>query len=231
MDLTISTRALRGLLDPLQHLAADRGDAPILNAVRLYVDGLNLVGIATDRYAVGMLRQVGDWPEGFAATIPLDAVRSILRQYRPRRGEDPDLTLSVGSHNLLVKAAGGFLDFDGASTTYALASGEFPDLAKVIRTALANDVDPSAMAAFNFKFLARFAHFERLGGGLMVRVTSPRQPAVITDGERFIGALMPKRTDVTAFEDFAADVLPLIAEKAAAKKPAPKRTARKKATA
>lgn len=224
MELIIGARALRDLLTPMLPMAAGAHDMPVLNAVKVYVDDGRLVALATDRFVFGFKAVPGDWPNGWTALIPLDSAKAILRSFRPVRGQDPELTLTVDGDRLYVETSGGFMDFDAARVGYALRSGDYPDIAKLAREALAEDVSAEAWAGFNFAFLAKFAGFAERGQALALRITSPSRPAIVTDGESFVGGIMPRvkmTSPATTFSDFIAPATGVLAEKQA---PAAKRS-------
>lgn len=223
MKITISAKQLRGLVEPMLPLAAKDGDLPVLNAVRLRSDGGPLVATASDRFVVGIRRLNGTFGN-FDALIPLGSARGLLRAFRPQRNTDPDVTLSVEGDALWASTAGGFVEFDEARIGYRLQTGEQPDFTALIRKALKvepADVDPT-VSAYNAAFLGKFAAF-----GVMGIKVHPTGAAVVTNGDDFIGAIMPRRS-VNGFT--FADALDAVQDLIAEPEPAPKAAPRKRAS-
>ena len=235
MELTINPLTLRGLLSPASAFASSDDMLPVLNAVHLRSQDGDLIATATDRFVVGMFREKGNWPE-FEALIPLPAVRAIVRAFCAAKGSTTDLTLSVEGEVLYVTSTGGLgFDFADARIGYRLEVGTFPNVVRLIPGALAEPPRDGATSAFNPAFLARFA---KVGSTLAWRIGSGRQPTVITDGERFVGAIMPRRMQAAESTadpgDYGIDfdkALAGVADIYAEPKPAPKkRASRKKAS-
>ena len=110
-DLIITARTLKSLVDPVLPLAGRDDMMPVLTAVQVCVDGEWLTATATDRFVMGHKRIKGDWPKGWEALIPVTVLRTILRTYKPQRGDDPELTLGIADGSLTVSSSGGFADF------------------------------------------------------------------------------------------------------------------------
>lgn len=191
-DLIITARTLKSLVDPVLPLAGSDWELPVLTAVQVRVDGEWLTATATDRFVMGYKRIKGDWPKGWEALIPVTVLRTILRTYKPQRGDDPELTLGIADGSLTVSSSGGFADFLGAQTTYRLQDGEFPGVLKVVQDLL--DVEPApGVPAFNPAFLGRFAAAGADTVALHYYAPSPAKPMLVTDGETFWGAIMTRR--------------------------------------
>lgn len=221
--LTITARTLRSALGPVIPLAGTDLTLPVLNAVHVHTEGPYLVATATDRFVMGIKRTPGVWPEGWAAIIPLPAIRGILAAYKPQRGHDPEMTLTVDGDRLVVSGGGGlFSAFVESQTTYLLETAEFPKVAQIVAQVADAEPDLSTVPAFNSKSLARFAAADSGGAGLFVHATNPARPALITDGETFWGAIMPRRR-----VDGVRPTLPSLVAPLVAQPEKPKRTRRK----
>jgi DNA polymerase III sliding clamp (beta) subunit (PCNA family) len=197
--ITITARQFAGLVDAVIPFASADDDLPVLNTVRIESRGKYLLAMTTDRFRIGVKRLAapddGGWPE-FAATVPLRAVRSIKQVFRPGRGMDTDLTLAITEDDVLtVEPAGALVDMLSARASYSLERAEYPKFASLITKALAAE---SAAGEFgvNPKFLADFSKVT--GPTVAVRPTAPEEegkaaPIVISDGEDFLGLLMPRK--------------------------------------
>lgn len=199
--LNITARQLKALVAPVLPLAGRDDMLPVLTAIRVEVDGPWLIAMATDRFRLGIkrLRAVEDepWPAGWSATIPVRTLKGILAAFKPSYREgDAQLVLTVDDdqHSLHVVAGGALLDMLGASITYPLETGEYPKLRTLIRTGLAAPVAEDGIAGFNWALLSEFrAAAPTHGGPLVIRVGAGANPTLISDGEDFIGAIMPRR--------------------------------------
>lgn len=229
--LTISIQHLRSLVEPVLPFTGRDDGFPVLTGVHIKSHGKWLVATTTDRFRVGMKRvaaydsdgQPCEWPE-FEALIGAGTLKSILSTFKGPRGIDPELTLSVDGDSLEVEAPGGLL-FDRASIAYDLVGGEYPKVASLIKKAMETE-GTAPDAGFNSLFMA---DFKAAGHTLtMKRGSGDRDPIFITDGEDFVGALMPRKlvTDTPAapWDDILSDK-PKPAKKAAPKRPAKKKAA------
>lgn len=234
-DLHITARQFKALVSPVLPCAGTDDMLPVLNSVRIEAHGEWLVASATDRFRAGFRRlrhpDGKSWPK-WNATLPLSTVRSVMAFKPSRKDTDPELVLAVLPDNRMrVAASGALLDMLAAEVTYPLRDGQFPDLRAVVRDSLA--VEPDAPhSGFNWEYLAAFKAAVTSGPGLQIRV-HPNKAAVITDGEDFIGILMPRRvhegaTDFRVGEGW--DTL-LAEPKKPARKRAAKKPAAKRATA
>ena len=235
-DLNISVKQLKALVSPVLPLAGRDAGLPVLTAIRVESHGQYLTASATDRYRLGIKRlraDDGEWPE-WSATIPTSTLRSILAAFKPsRRDADPELTLTIVSPDeLRVVASGALLDMFGAEITYPLETAEFPKLHKLIRDALAADPAATAATGFNWPFLTDFNAAATGTAALMMRISAGTKPVVITDGEDFIGAVMPRKRFSSDGDTFhIGDGWDALLADAPEKKPAAKRAATRKPAA
>lgn len=212
--LTLSAQQFRALVQPVIPCASTDYMLPVLNAVHVRTDGKWLVATATDRFRVGVKRvekyptdddPSREWPE-FAALIPLKAVRSILATFKPTRGFDPAMTLTVEDGRLAVEAAGAFDLFDSSRFVHTLETGEYPGIESLIRKALDTpDEDRAGVVSFNPAYLA---DLKASGArGMRLQLGPPGKPAMFTDDEGFLVLLMPRplNTPSESWDDLFAD--------------------------
>jgi hypothetical protein len=202
-SITITVQHLRSLVEPVLPFAG-RGDMlPVLTGVHIKSHGKWLVATTTDRFRVGMKRvaafdsdrQPVEWPP-FEALIGTATLKSILTTFKGPRYLDPELTFSADGDTLEVEASGGLM-FARASIAYRLMDGEYPNVASIIRKAMETE-GTAPDAGFDSAFMA---DFKAVGRTLtMKRGSGERDPIFITDGEDFVGALMPRKlvTDTPA---------------------------------
>lgn len=221
-ELTLTARQLRELVDPVVPLAARTGDLPVLNTVLVETRGEYVTATATDRFRLGICRiKLGTDdepvvpPMGFRALIGLRELRTILAFFKSDRYSNPSLKLKQETESLTVSQAGAFDGVLGAELTIELARGEYPTIVSVLRDALAL-TEPQTEQSFNAAFLADFKHAIRHGESLTVRMGRGRTPAVVTVGEHFVGAIMP-RTDVHGAEGVRDQWLTFLADVAGKK--------------
>lgn len=235
-SLTISVRNLKALVEPVTPCAGADDMLPVLNCVQIKTNGEWLVASATDRFRLAAHRQRGEWPAGWQALIPVRTLRGIFATFKAGRGSDPELTLTiVDDHNLKVEMTGGLNDglFSEASITYPLLSGEFPNLGQILSKAIAAE-SVAGDRRFNWKFLSGFSAADPHGQGLIMHGGDPSAPMLVTDGEDFVGILMPRR--LVASEDGATSLdlsswTDILGDPVAPKAPAAKKTAKKMAGA
>jgi hypothetical protein len=193
-QITITAHSLRALVDPVLPCASVDGDLPVLNAVKIEARGKWLMAMATDRFKLGLKRVKApadeQWAE-FQAVVSVRALKSILATFKPQRGLDPELTLTVEQDQLTVTVGGGLVDdVAAAKASYFLVSGKFPALDKILRKALDAKPEPTE-SGFDWRHVAGFANAAGRVG-LRVKSTGARSPLLIT-GDDFIGALMPRQ--------------------------------------
>lgn len=220
MQITLTARELHDLVKPVLPLACRDDMLPVLNAVLIERSGNYLVATASDRFRIGICRRAHEGAGDFRALVPLASVRNILALFKPSRGSDNSLTLSIEGDTLYAEASGGLgFDFADMRVGYRLQAGEFPSVRKMIRDALANESTDSAVG-MNADLLADWRH---AGATLEVRITAPGQPMIVRSGDHFLGLVMPTRLaaeDVPAgdWPTFLADESKPVAKKARTKK-------------
>lgn len=199
--LTITARTFKELVDPVVPLASRDHMLPILNTVVIETRGEYVTATATDRFRLGICRtKLGTEdepvspPEGFRAVIGTRELRTLLAVFKAARYDDPVLSLEVDDDKLTVTQAGGLDGVLGASMSIILATGQYPEVVKVLTDALDSDKTP-AEAQFNAAYLGDFKHAVRHGEPITMRFGEGRLPTVVTVGDYFIGAIMP-RVDV-----------------------------------
>ncbi len=228
MELTITAKQLRSLLEPMLPLTT-AFDVPVLNGVRLHTSGGNLYATASDRFVLGIKRLTGTYPDGFECILGTDSARTLLRSFKPGRYDDPELTLRIDGDRLWVETFGGFDGFEDARVAFRMVDGEYPKMGAVI-TKAEEKAEPGELARYSFASLAKFKAFDA-GDGLTIR-THQSGAAIITNGEDFVGAIMPRRPaeGMATLADCLTGVRDLL-EPPAAPKPAPKKRAARKAAA
>lgn len=241
-NLTIGIHQLRELVTPVLPFAGSDDMLPVLCAVRIEAHGPWLTATATDRFRLAVQRvkaPEGTWPE-WSATVPLSTLRSLLRTFRPQRGMDSQVSLSIDGDLLRVVSAGALIDMDDAAITYPLERGQFPGVHSIIRKALAAETVAGAHTAVNPKFLAAMPVGHQ---AIRIKVSAPNEPVPFTDGEDFICIVMPRRVVGGATPSEAAGFPPMpdgwtkilaepkkaTAKKAPAKKAAARKTSKVKA--
>lgn len=193
-ELNIAVKQFRGLVTPVLPMASSDPMIPILNSVLIESRGKWLTATATDRFRLAIKRVKApedDWPE-FRAIVPASTIKAILAAFKPsRRDSNPELTLTITAQDRM-KVVGGsaLLDMLGADIDYPLTVGTFPDVQRLVRDALNHKASTTSTIGLNFGFLADFAKAE---SNLAIRITTPASPAVITNGDDFLGIIMPRR--------------------------------------
>lgn len=238
-SITLTARQWRELIAPVLPFAGNDYMLPVLNAVHVRTEGKWLIATASDRFRVGVKRiakvptdedATTTWP-AFQALIPLPAVKSIGAMLKPTRGLESGATFTVDDDNLVVEAAGAFVMFDAARFTHRLATGEFPDMRKLIHKALNTpDEERGSRISVNPAFLADF----KSSAGRVIRILLParmQDPLLLTDDEGFLGLLMPRRseTDAESWDDIFGEVPAKVEPEPEPTKPARKPRAKKTA--
>ena len=226
--LTIRVRDLMQLVNPVIPCAGKDDMLPILTCILIESHGQWLVASGTDRFRIGVKRVKkvvdagdeadGEWP-AFKALVPRSTLATIFRHFKATKGFDPEITLTVSddSQAVRVESAGTLGEFTAASITYPLMVGDYPNLFGIVTEAL--DREPEAVSRFNWKFMAEFAAADPHGYGLTVR-THKTHATIITDGEDFIGVIMPRRPRERGKDPYGVpadwfDILPKSGTKAA----------------
>jgi hypothetical protein len=230
-DLHITARQFKALVSPVIPCAGTDDQLPVLNSIHVRSQGEYLIARATDRFRLGVQRlkaPEGSWPE-WEALLPLSTVRAVLADFKPSsRDADPQLVLAVGGESLRVKGDGALLDMLSADIAYPLRDGEFPKVDQILATAIAAEPEAGAHAGFNWKFLSAFAAAAGGSPSIGIKIVSPKAPALISNGEDFLGILMPRKRIGEGWDDILTPPAPA-KKKPAAKKAAAKAPAKKKA--
>lgn len=244
MNLDISARDFRALVTPvIPHTDGPRG-FPVLQAIKLSVQGEHLLAIATDRYSLGICRHKLDGEVAtFEAVVPVPAVKQILTVFRVTKTANPQLRLSVDVTTadalLTVTAIDGLVDLAGATLKYQLITTEFPKVEHIIAEGIEAKPEPFDVKAFNAEYLSRFRAATKVQEPVICRQTAPTKPMVVTVGQHFVGAVMPVRLTADGGTNYSADAFaaweallkPKPARKTTAKKTAATKAPAKKATA
>lgn len=201
-SLTLPVAELHRLLTPVLPMASRDDGLPVLCAVLVEVDDGQVFAWATDRFNLGLSRLPVEGDEvqvdpAFRALIPVDDVKHLLSLFRVRRGHaDAAVRLTVESDNQLrVESAAGLFEFASVSVAYRLLSGAYPNTRSLLVKELSEPRAETSPDWFicNPDFLAKFK-----AAGDTVAVDLPARvgrPAVIRVGDRFVGLLMPRRTE------------------------------------
>jgi hypothetical protein len=228
--LTIKARDFAALVAPVKPHAGRDDMFPVLNAIRFEVRNGYLLAMATDRFRLAIHRTETE-AVSFTATVRVREVENLLRIFKPQRGQDPELVMSVheteGKQFLRVEQTGAFgFDFIDASMSFPLEVGEFPNIAKLIGETLAEEPSEGGREfGLNAVFLADWRHTAKQGRALVIRSHSPLRPVVFAAGDDFIGLQMPMRLiEGQAIPEHWTTTL-------TKPKPAPKKRAKKAASA
>lgn len=231
--VVVSANALAALVKPVMEIAGKDDMLPVLNAVLVETRGDYLVASATDRFRVAYHRvkltagqKNPKTPPAFRALIPLVSLRALFRAFTPARGINYDLHLSLDPHDdqrlvvempdpatISIDKGRAMVDpaVAAAVMRFRVLTNGFPNLEKLVREALARDPEPGVVG-FNWELLASFKAFRRSTLDTFVVKTHPVKPTVITDDDRFVGLIMPRRIPSTGrpplvLDDDWADVI------------------------
>jgi hypothetical protein len=211
--IEITAGEFASLVRPLIPLAGTDRMLPLLNTIHFESADKYLVGMATDRFRLGINRVApAAVPAGLSFSLGLATIRAILSVFKATRFADPSLQMTVEQDRVRLVQTGG-LDFMDASVTYPLVDGEFPRLRKVIADAI--EAEPTAIPAgvgYNAGYMADFRHAVDRSTPLVLRAPSDASPTVVMAGDDFIGAIMPVRhpaeQSADAFKGWAAFLSP-----------------------
>lgn len=188
MKITLTARELHDLVKPVLPFAGRDDMSPVLNAVLIEYRAGHLTATATDRFKAGICRRPYAPSVEFRALVGLADIKRILGLFRPKRGLDGTLTLSVEGDRIYAEAADGF-GFANLRIGFALVDAEYPDIPKLFRDQLAS-TDEASVVGVNPDYLAAFKGVART---LRVRITDPTKPVIIHGDDHFLGLLMPRR--------------------------------------
>lgn len=208
MSLTITTADLCGLLGDVLPFALADDDLPVLNAINLTWDGGQLHAQATDHRRIAwaswhpddapeqdvqgdIFHQPGSGDPPWQILIPLADAAHLVKTYKlpAKEAVRVALTLDVVLGRLTVER-----DRDSGhptiTTVIEARPGEFPDVRGMLGKL--DTVEPVDGLAFTAKLLADFAKV-RPRGALEFKFTGEDKPALVTIGDRFVGAIAPVR--------------------------------------
>lgn len=189
-SLTLTAEEFRDLITPVLPFASSDFMLPVLNGVRLEVVAGWVTASATDRFRMGIkrIKPAAGGPGSFAANVAAADLLRLLAIFKPQRGMPTELALSVEDEKLTVEAGGGF-DFASARLSFALVSGDYPDLRRVILAALAKPQE-AGLVGFDPTLLAAIP---RAVGRDTVVVRLGNPTTFASSDQSFIGLLMPRR--------------------------------------
>ena len=170
-------------------------DLPVLNAVRLELDGDRLLAVASDRYSLAICRaSLKQWDEnakpvkGTTAHIRVADVKRLLAFLRPQR--KMVATWKLTASQLTVSFAG------GSSISVPTSDGEnFPQWRALVGPLFDREPEPGARMGFTPRVVEHFHQSAKAVGGLHEtwQFISPLKPVIVRIGDDFLGLLMPCR--------------------------------------
>lgn len=174
----------------LPHADTD-ASLPALNGVHLAVTDGVLQLRATDRYTLGTctVPSATELPDELAYTLPLADAKRWVALLKAER--DAPVTLTVESDKITLETYSG-------SASATAPYGDFPNIAPLLANFTPAD---TAEVTLNGEYLARFAIAARALNPqdktrrVTLTLGGPTKSAKITVGERFVGLIMPIRTD------------------------------------
>ena len=202
---TKSADLFRIMNDALQFASPAIG-VPAIESVRLETtkndaDSVNLIGVATDRFVLGVSRVVADGDSGLGVTLSTADVKNVLRVAKtPKRDESwRRVTIETTDATTLP---------DRGRVTFTFTSGETISVSAIDETfprwrqLLDPDVDAMAKCASGLGVdplkLAQFARVAAAKGSPMqlypgVSITGTLKPVHVRIGDDFYGLVMPVR--------------------------------------
>lgn len=201
--LTVRSGALAVLLRDVRRAAAGRDDSPALAGVLLHTatddEGRNLLAAtASDRFCAlhGHIPAPGQLPAPvWLTTDQVAQVLSVMGPYTTRKratSSETEIAVVDGQVTFRQVALDGLADI---SVSFAHDTGTFPDVAKILRTAM--EAEPSSdtwhVNGAKLGMFAQIASSRR--EYLRIRATGPRKPVVVQMGAGLVGLLMPVRAD------------------------------------
>lgn len=197
--IRLKASELRDLLAPILPIAGRDDMLPVLTAVLIETRKGYVTATATDRFRAAIHRikpeqELVEDEQTFRSLVFGGDLRRALALFKPTRYNDPQLELieSPDGH-LCIADVGALTGLAGATFNMQLCEGQFPDILKLIREALATE--PTAHeAGVNPSFLADFRNAAPRHTALRIRMgATSGKPIVLTGGENFVGVLMPRR--------------------------------------
>jgi hypothetical protein len=168
-------------------------ELPMLNSVRLELDGDRLLTVASDRYSLAVCRaSLKEWDKeakpvkDTTASVRVDDVKRLLAFLRPQRKFAATWKLTAAT--LTVSFAG------GPSLTVRTADGEnFPEWRAIFVDTAARKPEPGARMGFTPRVVEHFHRSAKVLGEPTEtwHFVSPLKPVIVRVGEDFLGLLMP----------------------------------------
>lgn len=193
--ITLTASQLHALLgDVLPFVDTGQG-LPVLECVHLDGHGDHLTAGATDRYTLGVRKLDVPAPKTLHVNIDRRVARQIMSTFKPRRSDDPTLTLSFSEGRVTVEA-GGALDglLLDARMSFSLYVGDYPRIGGILEK---EETLGDGSMTLSAEFLSRFKHLGRLA----LHPTGANSVCIVrADG--FIGAIMPQRTESGELESW-----------------------------
>lgn len=239
IDVKMDTRAFRqALISVLPHVSAERDDF-FLGRVRAYATGGNLVLCATDRFTAAMAWVELDEADGEVGCLDLmlaDAQQLLAVHRVPKEGTYTLQLRTDGQYTWATDVSG--LGFGGRELRMESPTVDktYPDVAHMLGLVAQSagwqdswaEVPAPLLNLVYGQYLSRFAVAGKVFDEY-IAVESVVKPMslLVTVGDRFIGALMPRRDSHDAAQEkwlkqFRLDAL-VIAEDVATAHPAPPR--------
>lgn len=222
MSFTVGTKDFRRALRAVSPHASRNDNLPMINRVRLYVDGENVMVAATDRFTAA-LGLVSVWESDYSTAGPVDLaladIGMVLSVFTAGKessnaGDSPEWQLriellekrtetGIARPNLLSSAVrvtdvsgmipGEVLEFP-ALPPHSL----FPDLPQLFANHLS--LKPGRLDTFSVEgdLLARLKIAARVYGNRPLVLSMPsgvRSPVLARCGDSFLGLVMPRRVD------------------------------------
>ena len=178
----------------LPHASEDRY-LPVINGVRVELDGDQFLAVATDRFSLAACRApLTGWNEEAeavdttAVNLRLDDVKRLFAFLRPQRKDVATWVLT--DETLTVRLAD-----DTALTIRTVQAEGFPDWRKLVAQIAAREPEPAARMAFTPRIVDHFHRSAKALGeiGETWHFTSGLKPVIVQIGADFFGILMPCR--------------------------------------
>lgn len=195
-SIEISAKQFAALVRPVVPLASTDAMLPAINSVHFELLGDYLTACATDRYQVGMMRVRLDEPPKKLPpfTLRLSVIREIQKIFKADRWTDPALKITPTGESVVIEQVGGIV-LDEARIKFPCETADYPKIAGVITT---SDRGTPGTFAVDANRLANFRHAITDATGLVVHPSDGSKVVIVTAGDDFIGAIMPRRHEVAA---------------------------------
>lgn len=173
--------------------ASTNTDLPVINAVRLELDGDRLLAVATDRYTIAICRaSLTDWDDKAkkvkpqAGSLRSADVKRVLDFLKPHRKDVATWKLTDTSLTVTVS---------GASLTVPTADENFPNWRIVLGSVLDHAPEPGQQMGFTPRIVSHFQRSADALGELAMtwQFVSLLKPVIVRIGDEFLGLLMPCR--------------------------------------